>query len=149
MKTAGLPGAHDPGSRYAHREPVTVVLRGMVDAEWAMCGLRGDIPMLTVLRGDGMKTDVPDGSADVVVLRGLRGDLGSAALDAVRFATEWADLLAALPREFHATLTCDQADTAAALLRAAGFDEQAGRVIAEHARHDEPGDAHHPFAVGQ
>jgi hypothetical protein len=65
-------------------------------------------------------------------------------LDIARtFAETWADLLTSLPDDYTCHLNCAEADTAAELLRAFGYEETAASLIRAHAEHDEPGETHH------
>jgi len=62
---------------------------------------------------------------------------------AMAFCEIWAEVLAGLPDDYACYLNCTEANAAADLLRACGFDGTAGTVIRAHAEHDEPGDLHY------
>jgi hypothetical protein len=60
-----------------------------------------------------------------------------------RFADEWGALIERLPREYHCTLSCSEAEAAAELFRAIGDEPTAEGILDAHADHDEPGDDHY------
>jgi hypothetical protein len=62
---------------------------------------------------------------------------------ALEFAATWRHLLASLPDSYACYMSCTEAEVAADLFRAAGYDGAAAEIIAAHARYDEPGDLHY------
>lgn len=62
------------------------------------------------------------------------------------FAEVWGGLIETLPHDYGCTLTCGEAEAAAALFRAIGDEPTAGGILDAHADHDDRGDAHYKGA---
>lgn len=65
---------------------------------------------------------------------------------AAGFARTWADLLTSLDVDYGCTMTCGEAEAAAALLSAFGMQSSADYLIEVHSSTDEKGDDHYSGA---
>jgi hypothetical protein len=62
---------------------------------------------------------------------------------AAEFTETWAELATSLPDDYGCEMTCSEAEALARLFRACGQGRVAKTILAEHAKTDEPDDAHH------
>lgn len=62
------------------------------------------------------------------------GELGEAAR---YFAETWAGLLISMPDDYTCHMTCGEAEAAAGLYRALGYDDTAQAIVAAHMEHDD------------